>query len=378
MGKFVVAAMVLLAGSGVVPPLHAQDTTARDAGGERCRFAPDGSASSDAGAALGVSLSCTDQRSDGRSWILRNRIGVGYETGSGGGRFIYLGQFRPNGAGPIWSLRAVAVSSQFQWYFGEGNETVFMNDTALGRNRYYRARQSYFALNPAVTIPLARYTTLSVGPDLRYWETSRLGGFVDSLRPYGVGPFGTIAGLVDGRFDTRDSPAHPTEGFDLHVIGRGMVHAWDADQGYGTLYASAATYVTPDLQPLRPTLSLRVGAEKVWGTAPYQDMAHIGAGGPETPLTVRGYLPDRFTGDASAFGNAELELPIFKPDESRPANVGVLLLNDVGRVFLSGEHSSAWHDGVGGGAFYHGDRISMSVELVHGTDGTRFYIGSRL
>lgn len=291
-----------------------------------CRLLPGGRARPGYGAVLGATLTCPG-----------NTLTGGYQFNAGGARLDYLGRL-----GPL-SLHADAVSSEFQWYYGLGNQTPFNNDSGFG-DKFYRARQSYFALNPGFTVSPAPHTFITIGPELRYWETSSLGGFVDSVRPYGIGPFATISGLLDARYTTRP--------LDIQLLGRGGK--------YGTVHATATTHVS--------IFSLRVGGEKAWGDTPFQDLAH---------MSVRGYTPERYTGDASAFANAQLEVPLGHTEIFVPLTVGALVINDVGRVFAPGDHSREWHDGFGGGVFFapHDLRNTLRASLVHSTEGTRVYLG---
>ncbi len=347
--------------------------------GQWCVTLPGAQGGSDAGAAIGLTLTCDEFGFRRSPWALENAISVGYVTGTGGGSIDYLGQLRPVGGHEIWSLHATAVSSQFNWFFGMGNNTTFNNSSNAGET-FYRGRQLYAELNPGLTIPFDRYTTVTVSPYVRYWDTSVLGGFINATRPYGVGPFGSIGATVETRFDTRDTTTYATRGFFLHVTGRATPAVWNVQDPYGKVRATATTYLTAGALPFHPTLALRVGGEKVWGMAPFQDLAHIGADAPGEPSSVRGYIADRFTGNAAAFGNAQLEVPLGRPKLLVPTEVGLLAINDIGRVFVPNDVPSHWHDGVGGGFFLApvDRRFTASATLVHGTDGTRLYFGSGL
>jgi hypothetical protein len=307
-----------------------------------CRYLPGGLASPGYGAVAGITLACPG-----------NRLSLSYQFNAGGARLDYVGRYQS------LSLHAVAISSEFQWYYGLGNATPFNNDSGFGP-RYYRARQSYFEVNPGWTTRVAPHTDVTVGPDMRYWETGSLGGFVDSTRPYGVGPFGTIGGLVEARFRARR--------LDIRIIGRGVPDAWDAQHAYGTLRAIVVTRIDLPTGIMAPTLALRLGADKVWGDAPFQDLAHI---------AVRGYLPERYTGDASALLDGQFEMPLGKTEIIVPVTIGLMAINDVGRVFAPGDNASAWHDGWGGGVFARpADRhYTMSLSAVRGSEGTRVYLG---
>jgi hypothetical protein len=365
------------------PPLTDALTLQRDEGSD-CRFSPSLNAGSGAGSVLGLTLTCEQFGFRRIPWAYRNSIGVGYQTASGGGVFNYLGQLRPMGSSDVLSVHVVAVSSQFEWYYGEGNTVGVGTDTAFKNGLHhgepdYRAREAYVEVTPGLTVPIGGHTTLTFSPYLRYWQTTQLGRFVDSVRPYGVGAFGTVGGIVGAELDTRDNTAYTTRGLDVEITGRGVPAFWNAVSPYGTLQGSIATYLTPHILPLHPTLALRVGGSKVWGDAPYQDLADVG--GPAyagSGFSVRGGLPERYTGQAAAYGNTQLEIPFARTRILVPVTIGLLGLNDVGRVFVPGESSSGgWHDGYGGGIFVAPSaRLStFSLTVVHSTDGTRTYFG---
>lgn len=355
------------------------DAHVRDIG-EQCATEPGAAGSADAGAIVGLNMTCNEYGFRRQPWALSNSFTIGYATAAGGGGVDYLGQLRPVGSREIWTWHATATTSQFSWFFGYGNNSIFDQTKNNGfPESYYRARQSYFEFNPGLTLPFNGTTSLTVSPFLRYWQTGKQGTFIDLTKPYGGdGPFGSIGGTVDFRYDTRDQSGYTRSGVLLHLFGRGVPDLWNSLTSYGKVGSTIGTYLSPPAGfPIRPTLALRVGGEKLWGTAPYEDMAHIGAAAPGEPFSVRGYIADRFTGTASAFGNAQLELPVFEPRVLVHTTFGLVAVNDIGRVFLPGEHSSAWHDGYGGGVFLAplAGKVTANFLLVHGTDGTRFYFG---
>ena len=342
--------------------------------GSRCLGpVPWAGGSSDIGLAVGAVLTCDLFGFRRLPYAVHQRIIVGYATATGGGLFEYLGQLHPIGSDNFWSLRARASSADYTRYFGIGDATVL--DHSL---RYFEAHQQYFELAPAFNLVFAPHATLTVGPDLRYWDTGRtMGTYLGVTQPYGTDAFGTISAVADARLDTRDTPLLAQRGVFIDIGGRGVPAWWTATQAYGQLHGVASTYLTAGGLPLSPTLALRAGGEKVWGTAPYQDLAHIGARTEFEPFTVRGYYPDRFTGQAAAFGTVQLEVTLAHPKLIIPADVGLVGLNDVGRVFAPGDPASVWHNGTGGGVWmaWLNRQVAGSAILVHGTEGTRIYVG---
>jgi hypothetical protein len=348
--------------------------------GHSCGFTPRGAASSDIGIGLGFYYTCDEYGFRRPPFAVRQSIGFGYGTGTGGINGSYQIQVRPVESDVLWGLRLYGTSAEWAPYFGLGNNTSLDVGGVPRSINYFQVRENRFSVFPSVTLPLAQGLSLQTGPFLRYWDTGHTAGTLFAVaHPYGAGPFGNLGGLADLRYDTRDAIGLPTRGVFIDVVGRAVPAVWDAQSAYGSVRGQASTYLTPPGVPLEPTLALRVGGMKVWGTAPYQDMAHIGATqSNDDPYTVRGFYPDRFTGDAAAWGNAQLTFIVAHPKILIPSDLGLVLLNDIGRVFLAGEQSNAWHDSYGGGVFVGILRRSVTVVALaaHSSERTLFYIGA--
>jgi len=133
--------------------------------------------------------------------------------------------------------------------------------------------------------------------------------------------------------------------------------------------------------PVELALALRAGGKKVFGTYPYLEAASIGQGGlgagalGEPQDTVRGFRARRFLGDASAFGNAEVRLRLSSITLILPGTWGINGFGDVGRVWLEGETSDTWHNGVGGGIWISllNDRMAFSTGFAHSNEADLYY-----
>ena len=121
---------------------------------------------------------------------------------------------------------------------------------------------------------------------------------------------------------------------------------------------------------LKPTLGFRVGGKTVFGEYPFMNAAYIGGA-----RTVRSLRYNRYAGDASLYGGAELRLRLLRVSAVLASDLGVMGLVDVGRVFLSGESSDTWHPAYGGGiwlALLNG-RTRATVSAAGGEGTARFY-----
>jgi hemolysin activation/secretion protein len=118
-------------------------------------------------------------------------------------------------------------------------------------------------------------------------------------------------------------------------------------------------------------LALRVGGKQVFGDYPYHEAAYIGGAN-----TLRGFAKQRFAGDASAFGNVELRIPVTRVYILVPGQLGVFALGDAGRVFLDGESSDEWHTAYGGGLWVSliDPANGMSLAIADSEEGTKVYV----
>ena len=299
-------------------------------------------------------------------YAFRLDVQGGYSTTAGAPAGQVLGDLRPGNSTTHLLFRARASGADVLRFFGVGNETP-----QITSGEFSKAFQNDYQLSTAIGRAIGRHLTAQAGPFLQY-STTDFGRntLISEVRPYGSGDFGEVGAEGSLTFDSRDTTAAPTRGLYATVGGRFVPSLWDVTSTFGKVHGTVATYLTAPL-PLRPTLALRVGGERVWGTFPFQEGAYIGGGN-----TVRGLYSRRFLGDASAYGNAELRLRVASFDFLAPGNLGVFGLSDVGRVWAAGESSDKWHTGFGGGLWvaYLDGRNTVSAAVASGDGRTALYL----
>jgi hypothetical protein len=253
-------------------------------------------------------------------------------------------------------------------FYGLGNETQ-----QVEANYFHKVYGDDYQLSAAVAWRMGRRLSGKVGPLLRYTSTDfSRGGAISTTRPYGSGEFGAVGGQLGLAYDSRDVAAAATRGAHVAVEGTVYPAAWDVQSAYGGVSGEASTYLTAPIS-LRPTLALRAGGEKVWGTYPYTGAAFVGGN-----RTVRGLTAYRYQGDASAYGNAELRLPLTRLKVLVPSRLGIFGLADVGRVWLNGESSNTWHSAFGGGISlsFLNPGNTFTAAVARGDGQTGLYLGS--
>lgn len=265
----------------------------------------------------------------------------------------------------VVGLRVIGSGIELIRFHGLGNETS--SDSAT---RFYRVFQNLFRVEPTWMRPVARGVALElrgVGQFTSTREGART--VIGVTKPYGSGAYGQVgagAGLV---IDRRDSPVAPTRGVRLAFGGTVYPSVWNVDESFAEGTANVSTYVTPG-GPRAPVLALRAGGRHVWGRFPFHEASTIGGVG-----TLRGWDQQRFAGRSSLYGSAEVRAWAAKVRIVAPADVGIMVLGDAGRVYADGETSDRWHTAVGGGIWFaplmRSNTVSLSV--VRGRERTGLY-----
>jgi outer membrane protein assembly factor BamA len=259
------------------------------------------------------------------------------------GRFGVEGSARilRTGGGSETRLAARATQLSVTNFHGYGNESGQVED-----RRLRRVYANEYGFSAELTRAVGR-VRLTLGPRVELLQPDPEPG-APAVGVPGSRSFG-VAGLrAAGVFDRRDSPVYPRAGLLLRTSVAGYPAVWgDAPEAFATGAATGSAYL-PLPGPLEPTLALRAGAERVWGSSPLQYAAFLGGGS-----TLRGYRTRRFAGDAAVHGNAELRTRLGRANLLvARGDIGAFALADAGRVFVSGESSTRWHSAVGGGLWF--------------------------
>jgi len=125
--------------------------------------------------------------------------------------------------------------------------------------------------------------------------------------------------------------------------------------------------------PTKPTLALRLGGKKVWGTFPFHEAAFVGG-----PDNLRGFHEDRFAGESSVYGNGELRLRLTRIRILLPGEFGVFAAANGGRVFYDDDPDDAddLHTAFGGGLWlsFLKRAGTLSLAVMDGKDLTGAYL----
>ncbi len=192
---------------------------------------------------------------------------------------------------------------------------------------------------------------------------------VDSLGPYGFPEFTQLRFAGGVVRDTRDREVVTTTGSLIELQGSWVPPVLDANQAYGSVGAQVRRFWSAEGFG-QPTLSVRAGGRKVVGDAPYHDAALIGGS-----VSVLGLSDGRYAGDAKVDASVLGSLKLFDVHIVVPAEVGVLGVAGVGRVWVDGDSPTGWHEGYGGGLWvsFLQRPLMASITVATGDEEPRFY-----
>jgi hemolysin activation/secretion protein len=121
------------------------------------------------------------------------------------------------------------------------------------------------------------------------------------------------------------------------------------------------------------TIALRFNAEKIWGAYPLSESSFLGG-----VRNLRGFVHQRYAGDALLFGALELRSYLFPLKIIIPGRFGFTAFTETGRVYYSGEKSKKWHPAYGGGLWmsYLDRTFIANLTLAHSSEDFIWYIST--
>jgi len=258
------------------------------------------------------------------------------------------------------ALLAHATQLEFFRFYGYGNNSERTDADP-------RVHRDEFMVHPSVYWQ-TETMRFGFGPMLKYGKPrSEPGSALDQFGPFGtdaVGQLGAAAELLLGK----DDPAavHP-RGVRLELGGSAYPALLDIPDPFVEAHGVVRAYVpVPGLDG--PFAAFRVGGQKLFGTFPVHEATFLGGRN-----TLRGFRTDRFAGDASLYGGAQLHVPLGQIELLTRGRLGIFGLADAGRVYFDGASPGGWHTAFGGGLTFHTLSRTLSLAYARGETG-RFYI----
>lgn len=233
-----------------------------------------------------------------------------------------------------------------QNYFGSGNEAIKSNS---GKD-YYRVRIGEFFINPELSFPFNERTRFHAG---LFYQNSRVeatpGRFIADLNSNGLSSgifsgkefIGVSAGL---NHDSRDNSVFPTGGIYWETRNK-FYHGLS---GTGNVFDRVTGEIRFYARPWKSAghvVAFRAGGAINAGEYDFFQANTLGS-----LSDLRGFPYNRYSGYASFYQNSDLRIKLSRVRSYVTRGYfGLVVFNDLGRVWEKDEDSDKWHHGYGGG-----------------------------
>ncbi len=255
-------------------------------------------------------------------------------------------------------------------FFGLGNETEYNDDLEL---TFYRTRFEEYSIKPSLNLNVGTKAHLNLGTSFRAIEVQRSNDRFIATNFPADGMTGTdlfddkkyLGGNIGFHFDTRDNAIVAKRGitFNTALSYEGGLDnnsrnsaQWNTDL---TLRWSLGAFA-------RTSLATRVGYQKSFGDFEFFQASRL-----DGFNTLRGYRRFRFSGESSFYHQLDLRIDLFEwRNYILPSKVGLILFNDIGKVYVDGQESETLHHGYGGGFYLTPlSRFAINILMAKSEEG---------
>ena len=292
------------------------------------------------------------------------RFGVLYSPRRGAYRFGYKGEFNHFFRNNDALININLVNPTLYNFYGFGNKTkIYPHDISFYRTRYNVA-------DAELLLRRRFYERLHImlGPKVfHYWftpadNTGRIleepsGVGLDSASVYETKTY--VGGKLAVNFNNLNNELFPTRGVQWNTDFVSMAGVTKNSHDITTLTSDLSLYAS-----LREAANFimvaRFGGGHIFSNHyEYFQALNLGANN-----FLRGFRKTRFSGSSMAYNSLEARIKLIDVKSYLfPGIFGLVLFNDVGRVWIKNESSTKWHDALGGGFYF----IPFKLVLISAT-----------
>jgi hypothetical protein len=240
-------------------------------------------------------------------------------------------------------------------FFGFGNKTKIdpKHDLKFYRTRYNYVesgllfRRRYFERLHIIVGPVAYHYWIdsAQNKDRILSKPSLMIGF-DSTNIFTKKTY--VGGKFAVNFNNLNNELYPTRGVQWNTEFLSMSGVTKKTNNYTSLMSDMSVYAS--LSEAANFIAVaRFGAGHIFSKHfEYFQALNLGANN-----FLRGFRKTRFSGSSIAYNSLEARIKLTDVKSYIfPGTLGLVLFNDVGRVWLKGESSKKWHDSYGGGFYF--------------------------
>lgn len=257
-------------------------------------------------------------------------------------------------------------------FYGIGNNSL--NLKKVVDQYYYRIRYNIANVSVSLRKQLQPWMRVNYGLAFQYFDINQSdnrGKFVASSGPLAGVDNATVykpkfyAGPAVGvDISSKDNVNLPTRGFTLDAGLRSLIGLNEQTKWVTQFHWDMSVFISKNPNPV-VVYGLRFGVATNFGDYEIPQAQYLSG-----TVNLRGFRRDRFAGRTMLYNNTEIRLKLADFNTFLfPGSMGILLFNDVGRVWSDSERSHRYHDGYGGGIWIAPiKRWVASVSLGHSNE----------
>ncbi len=326
----------------------------------------------DDGVILGVVANYTTNNFIRAPFTQKHTLKANFFTETGGFNFAYKGIFKKAISG--WDVEADAYyTTPFfsKTFFGLSNESPY--DEEKTERKYNRIRISQF--NVAPSISKTSWLNLKHQFQLTF-ERSKVQRIEDrfvmispEVNPESFKGQNFWGGNYTFSFKNLNNSAFPTLGLELSLNLGWKANLSDFNQNFTTLHGYLNIFHRIDKKG--KFVFANSSSTMILNNNNFEFYQAANIGGKNG---MRAYRNERFSGKSYFINNAEVRWDFGRVKTNVvPANMGILVGYDLGRVWNDNEYSRKWHQGVGAGFWMSiVEAFSARIDFFTGEDGGRF------
>lgn len=329
----------------------------------------------DDGVIIGVLANYTVNNFIRAPYTQKHSLKANFYTATGGFNLVYKGIFKKAISSWDFNLDASYTTPRFaENFFGLSNESIY--DKEEVEREYNRARISKFYFAPSISkkswMNLENKFQLTFENNKVQRKGDRFVDISPDVRPEVFNDQQFAGANYTFSFKNLDNTAFPTLGMEFTVNADWKANLSNFDKNFLTL---TGTFTIDHRIDRKGIFVFANSSNAMWinnNNFEFYQAASIGGNN-----GMRAFRNDRFSGRSYFTNNSEVRWDFGRVRNTIvPANMGVLIGYDFGRVWNDGEDSQKWHQSVGAGFWLSiVEMFSARLNYFYGTDGGRISAG---
>ena len=259
----------------------------------------------------------------------------------------------------------------FTNFYGFGNESI--KDDGLEDKDYYNAKQELIFFESRFEYPSHKNYKIWLGFVYRFSQIYLSDNtLLSETKPVGIEDWRYMGVSTGINYDNRDNKIAPLSGFYFDFYNIHFPPFLDNNEDYYKIFLDIRTYLKSEFITTS-SFAIRFYGSKLWGSYPFFESVFLGGSD-----NLRGYNRERFAGNAAAFGSVEWRTYLFPFKFVVPAQFGILVFTDAGRVYYPGEKSNKLHQSYGAGiwAYFIEPSYMVNITAANSSEELAFYISA--